>query len=192
MFINIYNTLIRLLYPVAIKRYIKKRQENGKEDMKRFNERIGKPLLKRPEGRLIWFHGASVGESISMLPLINRLLEIYDDAHVMVTTGTTTSADIMAKRLPNRAFHQYIPIDNPAFTTRFLRHWHPDLALWFESDFWPAMLSGIKNAAFRLCSSTAASPTNPSNAGSNLTSSAANFSAVSLSASASPKKTLTV
>ena len=49
MFINIYNTLIRLLYPVAIKRYIKKRQENGKEDMKRFNERIGKPLLKRPE-----------------------------------------------------------------------------------------------------------------------------------------------
>lgn len=150
MFINIYNTLIRLLYPVAIKRYIKKRQENGKEDMKRFNERIGKPLLKRPEGRLIWFHGASVGESISMLPLINRLLEIYDDAHVMVTTGTTTSADIMAKRLPNRAFHQYIPIDNPAFTTRFLRHWHPDLALWFESDFWPAMLSGIKKRGIPL------------------------------------------
>lgn len=150
MFINIYNTLIRLLYPVAIKRYIKKRQENGKEDMKRFNERIGKPLLKRPEGRLIWFHGASVGESISMLPLINRLLEIYDDAHVMVTTGTTTSADIMAKRLPNRAFHQYIPIDNPAFTARFLRHWHPDLALWFESDFWPAMLSGIKKRGIPL------------------------------------------
>ncbi|MDO5386890.1 MAG: 3-deoxy-D-manno-octulosonic acid transferase [Pseudomonadota bacterium] len=150
MFINIYNTLIRLLYPVAIKRYIKKRQENDKEDMKRFNERIGKPLMKRPEGRLIWFHGASVGESISMLPLINRLLEIYDDAHVMVTTGTTTSADIMAKRLPARAFHQYIPIDNPAFTARFLRHWHPDLALWFESDFWPAMLSGIKKRGIPL------------------------------------------
>ena len=144
MFIRIYNTLISILYPLVIKRYIKKRQEKGKEDIKRFHERLGRPQLKRPEGRLIWFHGASVGESVSMLPLINRLLETYTDLHVMVTTGTTTSADLMSKRLPNRAFHQYLPIDNPFFTTRFIRHWHPDLVLWFESDFWPAMLSSIK------------------------------------------------
>lgn len=144
MFIRIYNTLISVLYPLVIKRYIKKRQEKGKEDIKRFHERLGRPQLKRPEGRLIWFHGASVGESISMLPLINRLLDIYPDVHIMVTTGTTTSADLMSKRLPERAFHQYLPIDNPFFTTRFVRHWHPDLVLWFESDFWPAMLSSIK------------------------------------------------
>ncbi len=144
MFIKIYNALIYLLYPLVIRGYINKRKEKGKEDLKRFNERIGRPKLKRPEGKLIWFHGASVGESISMLPLINKLLEAHPDAHVMVTTGTTTSAEIMGKRLPERAFHQYIPIDNPAFAKRFLKHWQPDLILWFESDFWPAMLSNIK------------------------------------------------
>ena len=144
MFISIYNTVIRILYPLVIKRYIKKRLQNGKEDVKRFNERIGRPQKKRPEGKLIWFHGASVGESLSMLPLINKLLESYPDAHIMVTTGTVTSAELMGKRLPERAFHQYIPIDNPAFSARFLKYWRPDLALWFESELWPAMLSNIK------------------------------------------------
>lgn len=144
MFIKIYNTLIRCLYPLVISRYIKKRKERGKEDTKRFNERIGRPILKRPEGMLFWFHGASVGESLSMLPLINKLLGTYPTSHVMVTTGTTTSAELMGKRLPERAFHQYIPIDNPVFTTRFIKHWQPDIVLWFESDLWPAMLSGIK------------------------------------------------
>lgn len=144
MFIRIYNTLIRILYPLVISRYIKKRIQNGKEDAKRFNERMGRPTMKRPEGKLIWLHGASVGESVSMLPLINKLLEQYPDAHVMVTTGTVTSADVMGKRLPERAFHQFVPIDNPKFVTRFIRHWQPDLALWFESDLWPALLSGIK------------------------------------------------
>ncbi len=144
MFIGIYNTLVRTLYPIVIRRYIEKRKKMGKEDVKRFNERVGRPTKPRPEGRLIWLHGASVGESISMLPLINRLLELYPDAHVMVTTGTTTSAEVMAKRLPERAFHQYLPIDNPVFAARFVRHWHPTIALWFESEFWPAMLSTIK------------------------------------------------
>lgn len=144
MFIGIYNTLVRTLYPIVIRRYIEKRKKMGKEDVKRFDERVGRPTKPRPDGRLIWLHGASVGESISMLPLINRLLEIYPDAHVMVTTGTTTSAEVMAKRLPERAFHQYLPIDNPVFAARFVRHWQPTIALWFESEFWPAMLSTIK------------------------------------------------
>lgn len=144
MFIGIYNNLVRVLYPVLIRRYIEKRKKIGKEDVKRFNERVGRPSMKRPAGRLVWLHGASVGESISMLPLINRLLEIYPDIHVMVTTGTTTSAEVMAKRLPERAFHQYLPIDNPVFATRFVRYWQPTIALWFESEFWPAILSAIK------------------------------------------------
>lgn len=144
MFIKIYNTLITILYPLVIKRYINKRKENGKEDVKRFNERIGRPSMKRPEGKLVWLHGASVGESVSMLPLIQRILDTYPDAHVMVTTGTVTSADVMQKRLPDRAFHQFIPIDNPIFTTRFVKHWQPDVALWFESELWPAVLSSIK------------------------------------------------
>lgn len=144
MFIGVYNNIVRILYPIAIRRYIEKRKKIGKEDVKRFNERVGRPSKPRPAGRLIWLHGASVGESISMLPLINRLLELYPDVHVMVTTGTTTSAEVMAKRLPERAFHQYLPIDNPVFTTRFVRYWQPTIALWFESEFWPAVLSTIK------------------------------------------------
>ena len=144
MFIKIYNALITILYPLVIKQYVEKRKQKGKEDINRFNERVGRPKMPRPEGKLFWLHGASVGESISMLPLINRILETYPDAHVMVTTGTVTSADVMQKRLPERAFHQFIPIDNPIFTTRFVKHWRPDVALWFESEFWPAVLSSIK------------------------------------------------
>ena len=144
MFIKIYNALITILYPLVIKQYVEKRKQKGKEDINRFNERVGRPKMPRPEGKLFWLHGASVGESVSMLPLINRILETYPDAHVMVTTGTVTSADVMQKRLPERAFHQFIPIDNPIFTTRFVKHWRPDVALWFESEFWPAVLSSIK------------------------------------------------
>ncbi len=144
MLMKIYRILLRFLFPLVVNPYIEKRKKNGKEDIKRFNERIGRPSKPRPEGRLIWMHGASVGESISMLPLIQRLLEIYPDTHVMVTTGTLTSAEVMAKRLPERAFHQYLPIENPVYATRFIKHWRPDIALWFESEFWPSMLSCIK------------------------------------------------
>jgi len=144
MFLKIYNALITILYPLVIKGYINKRKQIGKEDVARFNERVGRPKLPRPEGKLFWLHGASVGESVSMLPLINKILETYPDSHVMVTTGTVTSADVMQKRLPERAFHQFIPIDNPIFTTRFVRYWHPDVALWFESEFWPAVLTSIR------------------------------------------------
>ena len=144
MFMDIYNNLVRLTYPIAIHPYILKRLKNGKEDPSRHNERQGIAQMSCPNGKLAWFHGASVGESLSMLPLISKLLEEYPELHIMVTTGTVTSADLMAKRLPERAFHQYIPIDNPTFVERFLDHWHPDIALWFESEFWPAMLSNIK------------------------------------------------
>ncbi len=144
MLLKIYKAFLAFIYPVMLNRYIEKRKKCGKEDIARFNERLGKATLPRPKGKLIWMHGASVGESISMLPLIDRLLQIYPDLHIMVTTGTTTSAEVMAKRLPERAFHQYYPLEHPLYAARFIRHWKPDLALWFESEFWPAMLSTIK------------------------------------------------
>ena len=145
MFIKFYNLVITIFYPLAIKPLIiNKRKKIGKEDLKRFNERIGQPSQARPQGRLIWLHGASVGESVSMLPLIHKLLDLSPDINIMVTTGTITSAEVMAKRLPQRAFHQYFPIDTPKFTKNFLKHWQPDLVLWFESELWPAMLSTIK------------------------------------------------
>ena len=144
MLLKLYKAILAIMYPLALNRYIEKRKKNGKEDLNRFNERLGKATLSRPKGKLIWMHGASVGESVSMLPLISKLLELYPDLHIMVTTGTVTSAEIMAKRLPERAFHQYFPLEHPLYAARFIRHWKPNLVLWFESEFWPAMLSTIK------------------------------------------------
>ena len=126
------------------------RRLKGKESKTRFCERLGYPKMKRPEGKLIWMHGASVGECLSMMPLINKLLELDKDLHIMVTSGTVTSADLMAKRLPERAFHQFIPIDSPWGARHFVRHFHADAVLWFESDFWPNLLASIHAAKIPL------------------------------------------
>lgn len=115
----------------------------GKENKSRFCERLGHPKKPRPQGKLIWMHGASVGECLSMMPLINKLLEMDSELNIMVTSGTVTSADLMAKRLPPRAFHQFIPIDSPWGARSFVRHFKADAVLWFESDFWPSLLTAI-------------------------------------------------
>ena len=126
------------------------RRIKGKESKTRFCERLGYPKMERPEGKLIWMHGASVGECLSMMPLINKLLELDPALHIMVTSGTVTSADLMAKRLPDRAFHQFIPIDSPWGARHFVRHFHADAVLWFESDFWPNLLASIHAAKIPL------------------------------------------
>ncbi|MGN0919371.1 MAG: 3-deoxy-D-manno-octulosonic acid transferase [Alphaproteobacteria bacterium] len=120
------------------------RRLKGKEDTKRFKERLGIAGCQRPEGRFIWMHGASVGECLSMLPLIQKLLDEDKNLHIMVTSGTVTSAALMKKRLPERAFHHYFPIDFPGFTHRLIRHFKPDAVFWFESEFWPNALYAFK------------------------------------------------
>lgn len=117
------------------------RLKRGKEDANRLNERQGRPEIARPEGLLVWIHAASVGESLSVLPLIDKLIAADDNLHVLVTTGTVTSAKLMAERLPPRAIHQYIPLDHPDFCARFLDHWKPDLGVWVESEFWPNLIT---------------------------------------------------
>ena len=126
------------------------RRRRGKENKGRFCERLGYPKTSRPKGKLIWMHGASVGECLSMMPLINKLLEMDEKLHIMVTSGTVTSADLMAKRLPERAFHQFIPIDSPWGARHFVRYFHADAVLWFESDFWPNLLASIHAAKIPL------------------------------------------
>lgn len=108
----LYSVLTVLSAPI-IYMWLGLRLYKGKEDKARFYERMGRPRLPRPNGKLIWMHGASVGECLSMLPLVNKIIEEDETAHVMVTSGTKTSADLMAKRLPPRAFHQFIPVDFP-------------------------------------------------------------------------------
>ncbi len=149
MVLFLYKILIYLLSPLIFI-YLAVRYRRGKEDHNRFGERLGKAIKKRPEGRLIMMHGASVGECLSMMPLIKKILNEDKNAHIMVTSGTVTSAELMAKRLPERAFHQYIPVDFPFAAKRFVRHWHPDAVLWFESDFWPNLLSAVHGAGIPL------------------------------------------
>ncbi|MEM1192060.1 MAG: 3-deoxy-D-manno-octulosonic acid transferase [Pseudomonadota bacterium] len=119
---------------------LNRRLDAGKEDASRLHERLGAPLTQRPAGNLIWIHGASVGEALSVLPLVARLGNLRPDLHFLVTTGTTTSASLMADRLPAQAFHQFIPVDYPPFIRQFLDHWRPNVALFVESEFWPNLL----------------------------------------------------
>jgi 3-deoxy-D-manno-octulosonic-acid transferase len=118
------------------------RARRGKEDAARLPERMGFPGATRPEGRLVWLHGASVGEGLSLLPLVDRLLARGFSA--LVTTGTTGSAQLLSERLPPGAFHQYAPLDAWPFVQRFLDHWRPDLALFAESEIWPNMVLALK------------------------------------------------
>jgi 3-deoxy-D-manno-octulosonic-acid transferase len=121
--------------------YLFRRKARGKEDRRRFGERLGHSGRARPAGPLVWAHAASIGESLSMLPLIERLRGERPAVNVLVTTGTVTSAGLLAERLPDGAFHQYVPVDRLRFVRRFLDHWRPDLVLWAESEFWPNLVS---------------------------------------------------
>jgi len=140
--LRLYRALTIALGP-AIRVYLNRRRARGKEDKERSSEREGIASRPRPDGPLIWLHAASVGESISALCLIERLIHDHPGASVLVTTGTVTSAQIMASRLPEGAIHHYIPVDRPAWVAHFLDHWRPDMALWMESEFWPNLLQGV-------------------------------------------------
>jgi 3-deoxy-D-manno-octulosonic-acid transferase len=142
MLLSLYKTVLNASTPL-IEKHLKNRAARGREDPARANERHGKPARPRGAGPLVWFHAASVGESVALLSTVARLLKDHPFIQVMVTTGTVTSAKTMAERLPEGAFHQYIPVDHPAWVAAFLDHWRPDLVVWTESDFWPAMLMEV-------------------------------------------------
>ena len=125
------------------------RAARGKEDPARIRERLGHAALARPEGRLVWVHGASVGESLSALPLIERLLA-ESGTQVLVTSGTVASAQIMQARLPQGALHQFVPLDTPRAVGRFLDHWRPDAGLFVESDLWPNLILEAASRGVRL------------------------------------------
>jgi len=140
--LSLYATLLEAGGPL-LELYLRRRMKAGREDAERFGERHGVPSRPRPDGFLIWFHAASVGESMSMLRLLDRLLEERPGLSILVTTGTVTSAAMVAERLNGRVIHQYVPVDRPAWVRRFLDHWRPDCAMWIESEIWPNLLTGI-------------------------------------------------
>ena len=131
--------------------WVNRRAKQGKEDPQRKTERYGIASQPRPEGPLIWMHGASVGECTMLLPLITKFRQQRPDISILITSATCTAAAVLKERLPEGCVHQYVPLDSPKNIGRFLDHWHPDLAIWAESEIWPNMIinaqaRGIKMA----------------------------------------------
>lgn len=118
--------------------FLARRLQRGKEHRLRLPERRGISAMARPPGPLVWVHGASVGEMLSVLPLIERIRA--RELNVLVTSGTVTSGGLAEQRLPRGVIHQFVPLDVPVFVRRFLEHWQPDLALFVESELWPNIL----------------------------------------------------
>lgn len=145
----LYRGFTTLAMPL-IRLYLARRRAQGKEDGARFGERLGRAGRARPGGPLIWLHAASVGEALSILGLTERILRDYGQVNILVTTGTVTSARLLAERLPARVIHQYVPVDRPAWARRFLDHWRPDIALWVESEFWPNLITETQARAITM------------------------------------------
>lgn len=139
LLLSLYLALTRYAGGFAARR-LAARTAQGKEDPERLPERLGTPSQPRPTGRLAWFHAASVGESVSLLALIESLQTAEPDLSILVTTGTVTSAGVMQTRLPAGVMHQFVPVDTQTAVTGFLDHWRPDLAVWTESDLWPRLV----------------------------------------------------
>jgi len=130
---------------------IQKRKAKGKEHPTRYTERFGHYTQARPKGRLIWFNAASVGEALALRPLIEALVYAETDVHVIVTTITVTSAEVLEKSLPERAIHQFSPVDTKRATQAFLMHWKPDFAIWCESELWPTMIHQTQSHGIPMC-----------------------------------------
>lgn len=141
----LYRIGTRLLEPLA-PMLVRDRVKNGKEHPDRIDERFGRSPLPRPSGPLIWMHGASVGESKLLLDLFQDVRAARPDVRALITTQTTTSADMIAAKTQDGVIHQMAPIDGPGAIRRFLNHWQPDAAIFAEGEIWPNMLMGLQRA----------------------------------------------
>lgn len=137
--LKIYRSAMSMLRPLAPV-VLKIRERQGKEYAGRRSERLGLSSVPRPQGKLVWVHAASVGETNAVLPVIDGLCAARSDLTILLTTGTVTSANLAERRLPKRCMHQFVPLDAPEYAARFLNHWHPDLAVFTESEIWPSLI----------------------------------------------------
>lgn len=133
----------------AVPILLRRRILRGKESSERTDERLGYASKQRPQGTLVWVHGASVGECVAALPLIEALQAALA-CKILVTSGTVTSAKVMHDRLPQDAIHQFVPIDTPAATARFLNHWKPQIGLFVDSDIWPNLILNARERGVKL------------------------------------------
>ena len=139
----IYRLCINLLFLLSpfiiIIRLFKK-----KEDLKRFKEKFCIFSKKKRTGKLIWFHGASVGEIQSIVPLLEKFEKEKDISNILITTNTLSSSKIIKKLKSKKIIHQFFPIDLNLFTKKFINFWSPEIVFFIDSEIWPNMLVNLE------------------------------------------------
>ena len=133
-------TLLILISPFIIIFRIYK----NKEDKKRYKEKFGIPSKKRSQGKLIWFHGASVGEILSVIPLIDNYEKNNSINQILITSSTLSSSKVLQKFKFKKTVHQFYPVDHIFFTSKFLEYWKPNLAVFIDSEIWPCMFKKLE------------------------------------------------
>ena len=140
IFYRILINLILLISPIIILiRIIKK-----KEHPIRFKEKFCFFSKKKIKKKLIWFHGASVGEILSVIPLVEKLEKEKNIHQILITSNTLSSSKIINNLKLKKTIHQFFPIDNNYFTKKFLEFWKPSISIFIDSEIWPNMILNIK------------------------------------------------
>ena len=140
-----YKLLTYFFYPIA-HFYLIIRKQRGKEHPKRYREKLSSIKISRPDGFLLWCHVASVGEAMSVLPLIENFEKDKKINKILITTITLSSAQVLEKKFNQneKITHQFLPLDIPNFVNKFLSHWSPDLSIFIDSEIWPNLIFQIK------------------------------------------------
>ena len=140
--IFIYRILINLILILSplifLFRLLKK-----KEDLFRFKEKLGFSTKNKSKGKLIWFHGASVGEFQSVVPLLEKFEKSKNISQILITSNTLSSSKIISKIKLKKVSHQFFPVDNNLIVQKFINHWKPSMALFIDSEIWPNMLINL-------------------------------------------------
>ena len=137
--LRIYLALTTLIGPLAAP-ILRRRLKRGKEDPARWREKLGEAVAPRPDGTLIWLHAVGLGEVMALRGLITSLHDAHPQLSFLVTSTARSSGGVFGSNLPPRTVHQFLPLDLAGPVTRFLDHWHPDLAVWSEQDLWPRLV----------------------------------------------------
>ena len=140
-----YKLLTYLFFPFA-NIYLILRKINNKEHPIRYKEKLSKKNLERKSGFLVWFHVASVGEALSILPLVKYLEKEEEIKKILITSITLSSAEVLKKKYSEskKIIHQFLPLDIPYFVNNFLNYWSPNLSIFVDSEIWPNLIYEIK------------------------------------------------
>ena len=139
LFYRFFINLVFILSPLIILIRLLKKKENPK----RFIEKIGFFTKDRSKGKLIWFHGASVGEFQSIVPLLEKLEKSKKISQILITSNTLSSSKVISKIKLKKISHQFFPIDNNLVIKKFINHWKPSVALFIDSEIWPNTLINL-------------------------------------------------